>query len=467
MSKVDWATKACGIFLLWATGAVALRAQTFNTLYAFGIPPVDQIPDSGLGQGTDGSFYGTTEIGGSDEIGTVFRITPNGTLTTLLSFDGSDGFLPQAGLVQGTDGNFYGTTEGGSDSGGTVFKITPNGTLTTLHRFDGKDGAFPEAALVQRGDGNFYGTTSEGGAPGYGTVFKITPGGTLTTLHSFDVADGRGPNGLVQGTDGSYYGTTAYGGVSTACKATLGCGTIFRIAPDGTLTTLYTFGGMHGGMPLAGLVQAADETFYGTTFSGGANSGGTIFRITPSGNLTTIYNFGPGGELSMNGAYPDGALVQANDGSFYGTTYEGGAHAAGTIFKITPSGTLTTLHTFDRTDGEYLSAGLTQGTDGTFYGTTSRGGTDDNGTVFSLSVGLGPFVEMLPMSGKVGAAVKILGTSLTGATSVTFNGTEADFTVDSHSLITTTVPVGVTSGKVHVTVPRGTLSSNVPFSVRP
>jgi uncharacterized repeat protein (TIGR03803 family) len=165
------------------------------------------------------------------------------------------------------------------------------------------------------------------------------------------------------------------------------------------------------------------------------------------------------------------ALVQGADGNFYGTTFEGGANAAcysgstcGTVFKITPSGTLTTMHSFNSTDGATPWAGLVQDTDGTFYGTTAYGANND-GTVFSLSVGLGPFVETQPAMGKVGTAVTILGTSLTGATSVTFNGTAATFTVVSASEVTTTVPAGATTGTVQVVTPGGTLSSNVPFTV--
>src|ERR1019366_6529104 len=151
--------------------------------------------------------------------------SPAQTFTTLVNFAGANGAQPQASLIQGTDGNFYGTTEAGGTSGncsggcGTVFKITAGGTLTTLHSFDGTDGAYPSAGLVQATDGNFYGTTGDRGASGNcppfgcGTVFKITPGGTLTTLHSFDGTDGAYPSaGLVQATDGNFYGTTEGGG---------------------------------------------------------------------------------------------------------------------------------------------------------------------------------------------------------------------------------------------------------------
>ncbi len=231
-------------------------------------------------QGSDGNFYGTAVVGGANGAGTVFKITPGGTLITLYSFGVSDGQSPYGGLVQGSDGNFYGTTEfGGANNGnGTVFKITPRGTLTSLYSFAGSDGANPHAGLVQGSDGNFYGTTEFGGtgqcANRCGTVFKITPSGTLTTLYDFAGSDGFKPQaGLVQGSDGNFYGTTTGGGANN------GKGTVFKITPSGTLTTLYSFAGSDGAFPQAGLVQGSDGNFYGTTAGGGANFAGTVFRL--------------------------------------------------------------------------------------------------------------------------------------------------------------------------------------------
>ena len=181
-------------------------------------------PYAGLVQGSDGNFYGTTGGGGTNGAGTVFRITSGGSLTTLYNFCGGDGANPYAGLVQGSDGDFYGTTlAGGNFYGttcgygcslegfGTVFKITSGGRLTTLHSFNGSDGARPFAGLVQ-GGGHFYGTTFSGGsiAGNAGTVFKITSGGSFTTLYNFSYYDGAFPYaGLVQGSDGNFYGTTS------------------------------------------------------------------------------------------------------------------------------------------------------------------------------------------------------------------------------------------------------------------
>jgi uncharacterized repeat protein (TIGR03803 family) len=512
LDKLNGEKMAYAVFVLCTSAAIALPAQTFTTLYTFCSQSrcADGLgPYAALVQGASGDGYGTTEFGGTGTgcavlssfgCGTVFKITPGGRLTTLHSFCSQagcpDGLQPWAGLVQATDGDFYGTTrEGGAypgpigDGGGTVFKITPSGTLTTVYSFCSQfvnhfcvDGGNPWAGLIQATDGYLYGTTTNGGPNNGGTVFKITPSGTLTTLYNFcsqpNCTDGGGPIGLTQATDGHLYGTTSVGGAYYE-------GTVFKITTSGTLTTLYSFcsqrGCPDGSFPYGTLVQATDGDFYGTTLTGGASncqptSCGTVFKITPSGTLTTLYSFS-----GTDGANPYGGLIQATNGDFYGTTTAGGISGCssgdedgcGTIFKITPSGTLTTLHLFclmgePCTDGTYPNGGLVQATNGTFYGTTLNGATArGSGTIFSLSVGLGSFVEPEPTSGAVGAPVNILGSDLTGATSLTFDGTAATFTVVSGTLITTTVPAGATTGKVQVVTPGGTLSSNVPFRVRP
>jgi uncharacterized repeat protein (TIGR03803 family) len=492
MSKRNWWKTACAVSLLCAVTAIASPAQTFTTLHSFDGAGGDG-PYGALVQATDGDLYGTTVAGGSLETcdfgcGTVFKISPAGTLATLYSFCSqgfpcTDGASPYAALIQADGGNFYSTAyNGGANDDGTIFEITPNGSLTTLHSFDLTDGAFPYAALIQAADGDFYGTTPGGGVTGsdYGTIFEITPEGTLTTLHSFcsqtGCPDGGGPTALVEAIDGNLYGTTSYGGASGAC--TLGCGTVFKITPGGTFTSLHSFSGTDGSSPGAALVQATDGSLYGTTESGGASTSctlggfigcGTIFKITSSGTLTTLYSF-CSQSACADGEFPAAGLVQATAGNLYGTTPNGGANGYGTVFKMTRSGTLTTLYSFCSqsgcADSESSYSALIQVTNGKFYGTTG-GGANGLGAVFGLSVGLGPFVKTQPISGKVGKPVIVLGTSLTAATSVTFNGTAAAFRVVSKSAISTTVPAGVTTGTVQVVTPVGTLSSNVPFRVAP
>jgi uncharacterized repeat protein (TIGR03803 family) len=259
------------------------------------------------------------------------------------------------------------------------------------------------------------------------------------------------------------------GGVNIDCDGS-GCGTIFKITPAGGLTTLYNFCAQSncadGEYIYAGLVQAANGNLYGTAGSGGTNGGGTAFKITPGGTFTLLYTFCSKTSCS-DGGEPVGTLLQGTDGNLYGTTEGGGTYDKGTIFKITPSGAFTSLYSFGtgENDGSNPTGTLIQDTNGNFYGTTKLGGTNGSGIVFKLSVDLKSFVETNPTSGKVGAAVKILGTKLTGATSVTFNGKAAKFKVVSGSEITTTVPTGATTGEVKVKTPSGTLTSNVNFRV--
>ena len=502
----------------------ASSAQIFTKMASFNDAD-GSYPAAALVQGLDGNLYGTTDFGGTGdhlcgyygdkECGTVFKITRGGKLTTLLSFERSQGGNPLAGLVLTTDGDFYGTVAGGAEKCGyanecgTIFKVSSTGELTTLFSFcsqtDCMDGLYPYAGLVQAGDGNFYGTTLKGGASscrynengdGCGTVFKMTPGGNLTTLYSFcaqsNCSDGANPAaGLIQGADGSFYGTTSIGGSHDG-------GTVFKITATGTLTTLYSFCSKwncsDGATPYTSLVQAVDGNFYGTTIQGGikacnyANGCGTVFKITPGGKLTTIYKFCHQSNCA-DGNAPQAALVQGTDGALYGTTSQGGIYSqncnsfynigCGTAFKITRAGELTTLHDFcsdtNCSDGAVPVASLLQATDGNLYGTTAIGGGATSfscpaigcGAVFSLSTGLGPFVSLPRNSGEVGQVGDILGQGFRGTTGVFLNGTSASFTVVADTLIRATVPFGATTGFVTVQTPSVTLTSNTPFYVIP
>jgi len=440
-----------------------------------GINPYSMV----LTQGADGNFYGTIPTGGLGA-GTVFRVTPSGKFTLLHTFSsGADGGGPQGSLVQATNGLLYGTTAGGGDNQrGTVFEMSTKGVLTTLHSFNDTDGSNPRGGLVQAANGNFYGTTGGGGAYGGGTVFKMTAAGSLTTLYSFcsapACADGQDPvAALVQGTNGNFYGVTALGGINSE-------GTVFEITPEGKLTTLYAFCSLtncaDGSEPQASLMQAIDGNFYGTTYRGGAGefcsatSCGTVFKITPAGSLSTLYSF-CSLPACADGRIPYSSLVQATDGNFYGTTYGDGAYSGGTAFELTPSGTLTTVYNFcsliNCADGYAPYAGLLQATNGSFYGTTYLGGAHFYGTVFTLSSGLGPFVAFIRNPAKVSQQFGILGYGLTGTTSVSFNGVAAKFKLQSDTLLVATVPAGATTGYVTVTTPSGALTSNVPFRVIP
>ena len=367
-------------------GPVTVNAQVLSVLHSFNGSD-GQFAESALVQGSDGNFYGTTALGGANNKGTVFKIDSTGNLTTLHSFSGfpNDGANPIAGLMQGSDGNFYGTTTlGGLFYQGTLFRITPAGAVTILHSFSGLlgDGSIPMGGVVQAADGNLYGTTALGGAHSMGTVFR-TALGIVVTLHSFSGAPGEGASPtakLVRGSDGNFYGTTVRGGAQNL-------GTAFKLSALGSFTMLHSFSGSpgEGANPVAGLVQGSDGNFYGTTGLGGEHYLGTVFKIDPAGNLTTLHSFsGSSGE----GVDPLAGLVQASDGNFYGTTALGGAHYVGTLFKITPAGSLTTLYSLSGSPaaGATPFSALVQGSDGDFYGTTAAGGAHYRGTVFKFSL---------------------------------------------------------------------------------
>jgi uncharacterized repeat protein (TIGR03803 family) len=465
-------TAFAAALLLFA--AASAPAQTFISLASFD-GTNGTSPQAPLVQAMDGNYYGTTYTGGSSELpnGTIFKINAAGALTSVYSFcvttSCSDGEIPTAGMILATDGNLYGSTSyGGPNGGGTVFRLnTTTGVLTTIYNFCSlphcRDGYGPNG-LIQAADGSFYGTTSYTfRSQSQGTVFKLTPTGVLTTLYTFcqqtGCTDGWIPRaGVVQATDGNFYGTTYNGG---NCNA----GTVFKITPAGVFTSLHSFCYSDGTLP-SGLLQVESGDLLGTTQSYGANSAGTVFDITTGGTLTTLYNFCAETGCT-DGSNPNlySALIQATDGNIYGTTGGGGSSNNGTIFKMTPAGALTTLHSFDSSDGAGPVGALVQATAGNFYGTTSGGGTDGDGTVFALGTGLGAFAETVPTVGHVGTHVIILGNNLASTTSVTFNGTPTTFTVVSPGALRTTVPTAATTGVVQVTTPIRTLNSNVSFQV--
>jgi uncharacterized repeat protein (TIGR03803 family) len=344
-------------------------------------------------QAPDGNFYGTVLDGGGSGNGAVFRFTPEGALTFITAFDGTNGAKPLTlQVVPGSSGRFYGTTyQGGINNYGTVFELTSSGTLTTLVSFTGTNGAYPGAhphgGLALGTNGDLYGVTSEGGSNNLGTIFKLTAGGDFTNLVSFDGTNGACSQGrLLLAADGGFYGTTVEGGTNG-----LNDGTIFRMASDGTLTTLLCFDGTNGAGPAGGLTLGRDGNFYGTTIGGGISNMGSIFRWSPSGEFSNLGWF-----QGTNGRAPYGELTETSDGNFYGTTSGGGADDHGTVFRITLDGVLTTIVSFTNSLGP--TENLAIASDGDFYGATLDGGIYRKGGIFRLSVPLPPFFENVALS---------------------------------------------------------------------
>src|SRR5215469_16741964 len=386
--------------LMVAAAATAAAAPIETLLYSFGAPLDGVQPRAGLIADSAGNLYGTTADGGAFGRGTVFRVTPSGTETTLHSFAGppDDGALPLAGLVADSAGNLYGTTIGGGafEHWGTVFKVTQSGTETVLHSFAAPpyDGIHPTGGLIADSAGNLYGTTSGGGVFFSGTIFKLTPSGTENVLYSFGGLpdDGSMPMaGLIADSAGNLYGTTAGGGA-------FGYGTVFELTPSGTESVLHSFAGPpnDGSMPMAGLIADSAGNLYGTTVSGGASCPdeegcGTVYKLTAGGTETVLYSFtGPfsADPGEGDGANPDGALISDSAGNLYGTT--GNGDGDGIVFKLTPSGMETVLSFFEanphnNTTGSHPFAGLTADSAGSLYGTTVAGGTSGDGTVFKLT----------------------------------------------------------------------------------
>lgn len=394
------------------------------------------------------------------------------TFEKVLNFNGTNGANPYVGLTQGPDGSLYGTTiDGGAYGSGNVFKITSSGKLVSLYDFCAQancpDGQYPDTVLALGTDGNFYGTTQNGGTSGgYGTVFRITSGGVLTRLHSFDLADGVAPYGsMVLASNGAFYGTTNVGGA-------FGGGNVFKITPGAALTVLYSFCSQancaDGQYPVGPLIQGSDGNIYGTTHAGGSTACtdgcGTIFKMSLAGNLTTLHSFD-----STNGDYPYGGVVEATNGIFYGTTGGGGTGAVGTVFRMTANGKVSTLYNFTVGYGA-TPYSVIVGTDGNLYGTTSVGGFG-RGTIFELTPS-GTETTLHYFSGHEGADIYgglLQDTNGSFYGTAYFGGADNDGTVFSEAtglgpFVTFVQPAGKTGTTVEILGQGFTGTSNVSFN---
>lgn len=396
-------------------------------IYSFGASAHGNQPTVGLIE-VDGALYGTTSGGGAYGYGTVFRITFDGVVSTIHSFDGVNGASPGA-LMRARDGLLYGSTEatvsgnGEFTTTGAIFKISTSGAFTQVHRFTGDDGAVPRGRLVQAPDGTFYGVTREGGtwaeAPfPYGTIFKLTEDGAFTRLHSFSSQSYYAPDsGLLLGADGNLYGIAdnhGTGGLQTVgavfrmtpdgsvtfihpFSAESGAhprlllrdvdgsligvdaSSVFRMTPSGTVTTLRRFSAAEG-VDLRSVIKAADGRLYGVAEAGGVAERGTVFAMTVAGTLTGLNPF----IVDDQPMHPIGPLVAREDGAVFGVTCRGGWLNAGTIYKRQADGALSTVHSFFFLDG-FCPTSLIRGNDGYLYGVALYGGLGGRGTVFRMS----------------------------------------------------------------------------------
>jgi uncharacterized repeat protein (TIGR03803 family) len=445
---------------------LAAQAQTYTDLHDFNINAGDPFTfvNGRLAQGRDGNFYAESNQGGAFLKGTVFQLTPGGTVTIIHSFAGSpDGQFPEGGMTLGPDGNFYGDAPtGGTASHGTVFKVTPSGTLTLLHTFTKKgDGTNPMYALVLNPNGNFYGATSQGNNSVPETIFQVTPSGTFKTIRTLTTAQGFSGGQLSQGSDGNIYGGTNAGGAN-------GFGTAFKVTPGGVVTVLHDFNGTDGASAAFGLVQAPNGTFYGATKGGGSANAGVIYSLTSSGTFTVLHNLNG----TSDGSTPFGQLLLASDGNLYGTAVSGGTSFVncGTIFKVTPDGAYSVVHNFDRTSGCNPEEQPIQGTDGLLYGLVTGGGNHDGrgGVFYSLDLGLPAFAGLVTTAAAEGAKVGILGQGFSGTSVVKFGGVQATaISVTGITFINATVPAGALTGPVTVTTGSTTLTSTQTFQVKP
>lgn len=412
---------ACAVAVVLLSSMVSASGQNYiyQQLYAFAADTNGYAPEGALVQGTDGNFYGTCAEGGQASTndpaggyGTVFKITPNGILTTLAQFHGTTnvtngegltnyGEYPFGSMIQATDGNFYGTSQDGG------FRITPSGILT-----GGSPGGGDRGDPIQGTNGYIYGADS---------YYGLVAWASLDDTYYSDVpTPGTPSGGLIQAIDGNFYGLTSSGGTS-------GFGTAYKLTSGGVLTTLVSFGDTNRRWPIGKMLQASDGNLYGL-----CDSPEQVFKLTLGGTLTTLAGFGTN---ANSGDYPNGGLIEANDGNFYGTTAYGGISSEGvvgmgTVFKITPQGNITTLFAFSGQSGSCPGqtplAGLVQGSDGNLYGTCAYGGDYGGGNIFRI-VMPGP---QLNISRTAGQLVVSWRTNYVGFTLQTSDGLNSSIWAD-------------------------------------
>jgi uncharacterized repeat protein (TIGR03803 family) len=348
-------------------------AQTYRVLKSF---ESLGCPSSALTRDAKGNLYGTMACGGDSNSGAIARLAPDGRITVVHHFTGSDGSNPEGDLLRDGAGNLYGTTyEGGASNSGTIYKVTHEGTYSLLHSFaPDSDGSSPVGGLIKDHFGNLYGTAYSHGSLGAGTVFKLAPDATFTVLHSFGTVDGTGyaPSCcLVSDASGNLFGTTQSGGAS-------GSGTVFRLAPDGTHVVLYSFSGGNDGAQPFGLAWGRAGVLYGLTSVGGSDGAGTLFKLAVDGAFSLVHTFTGGAE------YPGGGLARDGHGNLYGVATRS-VSGPGAVFRVATDGTFTVLYSFTGgNDGSDPRTRPVLDAAGNVYGTATGGG-GGYGTIFKLA----------------------------------------------------------------------------------
>jgi uncharacterized repeat protein (TIGR03803 family) len=453
-----------------AVAGTAIPAQAqYSALYDFTGPPSASEGAGTVAQGRDGNLYGASHTGGQYNNGTIYEMSPSGGPPTVLySFSTRDDC--GLGLTLGTDGNFYGAcAQGGTSGVGYVFQVTPppSVTFSVLYSFCSQphcnDGATPSSRPIEAADGNYYGTTFTGGANDRGTVYQITPTGT-NVLYSFSEGNVSYPYGpLLLGSNGNLYGTTEAG--TALLPPPPNFGAVYEITTAGELTVLHIFAGgpSDGATPTRGVIQGSDGNFYGTTIQGGIRNVGTIFKMTPAGKVTLLHSFA----TEVYG-YPRG-LAQASNGNFYGDANDCTSECKdkGSLFEITPKGKFSITHKFEGPDGAHPDSALSN-TNGILYGVTEVGGTHNDGVFYDSQVSEAPeFCRPQVILGQENTQTEILGQGFKSSSVVKFGGVTATFVLTGTTFITATVPVGALTGPLTVKTGSTRLTSRQPFYVLP
>jgi uncharacterized repeat protein (TIGR03803 family) len=452
--------------LLMALFTIPLHAQSYQDLYDFKCSIGGCFPYNFgyLTQGLNGDLYGTTTQTGTFLTGGVFELSTSGTISNFYDFDGlDDGAFPNSGLTLASDRNFYGTTaSAGAFGNGTLFRLTPGGTLTVLHAFSSAEGA-PQTAPVEVNNGtidNLYGVT------GSGTTYQITLAkGTYKQLPN--KAPGPTFGQLLPAPDGYLYGVTQTGGTNNL-------GTVFRMTTAGGIKIIHSFNGSDGSAPDGPLTwnlseKTWDGILYGTTDAGGANNTGAIFKVTTSGTLNVLRSFDPyvgGFTCNNDGGNPAAGLTFVSSGLFYGVNSLGGANCDGTIFQITAAGSFTKIFDFDETGNTNIwgwdpYTTLVKHTNGCFYGLTSMGGNTPGQNPMGNAYSLCPvnLLQISRVAGPIfvlpGVPVQFLGNDLSQTAEVTFAGESAQFQVQSDTYLTADVPNDAVDGAVDLILQTG------------